>query len=194
MLTPEGEAKLEASIVRFGVFKPVVVRTLEDGSLQIIGGEHRAAAAVRLNLGKIPFVNMGEVDDKQTKEVSLVDNQRYGHDDTLQLAELMEGLGSVQDLASFMPYTEGDIASIFSSVSIDLDDLDIPDSDEAKPTLPKEKPIQTHSILRFKVPVGDVQNITDMIERVMKVQKLVDGDSLTNAGDALVHIMSKADF
>lgn len=194
VLSPEGEAKLDRSIERFGVFKPVVVRMLEDGSLQIIGGEHRAASAVRLGLPKIPFINMGAVDDQKAKEISLVDNQRYGHDDTLGLAELMEGLGSPEDLASFMPYTEGDIASIFSSVSIELDDLDIPDSDESSPSAPKEKPIQTHVVMRMKVPVGDAQNITDQLERVMKSQKFVDADSLTNVGDALVYVMSKSKF
>ena len=149
---------------------------------------------MRLGLPKIPFINMGEVDDQKAKEISLVDNQRYGHDDTLGLAELMESLGSPEDLASFMPYTEGDIASIFSSVSIELDDLDIPDSDESSSSTPKEKPIQTHVVLRMKVPVGDAQNITDQLERVMKSQKFVDADSLTNVGDALVYVMSKSKF
>ena len=192
VMSPDNELKLERSITRVGMFKPVVVRQLEDGTLQIIGGEHRAAAAVRLGLKEIPFVNMGEVSDAKAKEVSVLDNARYGHDDALQLAELLEGLGSPEELSSFMPYTDSDIASIFSSVNIALDDLDLGDDDEVVPTLPREKPIQTHQIMRFKIPVGDVKNITDMVERVMKSQKFVDADSLANVGDALVFILSQA--
>ena len=145
-----------------------------------------------MGLKEIPFVNMGEVSDAKAKEVSVLDNARYGHDDALQLAELLEGLGSPEELSSFMPYTDSDIASIFSSVNIALDDLDLGDDDEVVPTLPREKPIQTHQIMRFKIPVGDVKNITDMVERVMKSQKFVDADSLANVGDALVFILSQA--
>jgi hypothetical protein len=106
------------------------------------------------------------------------------------LAELLEGLGSIEELASYMPYGESDLASIFSSVSIELDDLDIPDDDES-PKLPTEKPLQTHQVMRFKVPVGDVGSITDLIEAAMKSQKFTEGDSLENAGDALVYLLGK---
>lgn len=188
IVSPANEEKLEVSITRLGMFKPVVVREMADGALQIIGGEHRAAAAVRLGIKQIPFVNLGKIGDKKAKEISLVDNNRFGADDTLQLAELLEGLGSVDELASFMPYSESDFASIFSSVNIVLDDLDLPDDDELTPSLPKEKPLQTHQIIRLKVPVQDAGRVTELLERVMKSQKFVDSDSLTNAGDAFVYI------
>lgn len=187
--SPDNEAKLEASITRFGMFKPVVVRETESGSLQIIGGEHRAIAAKRLGMKTIPVVNLGRIDDKKAKEVGLIDNSRYGNDDTLQLAALLEGLGTVEELSSFMPYGEADLASIFSSISIELDDLDIPDNDES-PRLPAERPIQTHVVMRFRIPVEDTGWISEMIEKTMEVHKFAESDSLTNAGDALVHILN----
>ena len=173
------------------MFKPVVVRELADGTLQIIGGEHRAGAAKRMGIKQIPVVNLGRIDDNKAKEISLVDNGRYGADDTLQLAELLEGLGNADELASFMPYSETDLASIFSSVNIALDDLDLPDLDEEKPVLPKEKPLQTHTVMRFKVPVDDQGWIVDLIEKTMKSQKFTEDDSLTNAGDALVFLLKQ---
>lgn len=192
VVSPDNEAKLEESIKRFGMFKPVVVRELADGTLQIIGGEHRAGAAKRMGIKQIPVVNLGRIDDNKAKEISLVDNGRYGADDTLQLAELLEGLGNADELASFMPYSETDLASIFSSVNIALDDLDLPDLDEEKPVLPKEKPLQTHTVMRFKVPVDDQGWIVDLIEKTMKSQKFTEDDSLTNAGDALVFLLKQA--
>lgn len=189
VVSPDNELKLEASIKRFGFTKPVVVRELADGTLQIIGGEHRAGAAKRMGLKAIPVVNLGRIDDNKAKEISLVDNGRYGADDTLQLAELLEGLGNADELASFMPYSETDLASIFSSVNIALDDLDLDDAEEAAPILPKEKPIQTHVVMRFKVPVADQGWIVDLVEKTMKQQKFTEEDSLTNAGDALVHLL-----
>jgi ParB-like chromosome segregation protein Spo0J len=187
VVSPDNEAKIEASIKRFGFFKPVLCREIER-RLEIIGGEHRWAAAKRLGYKDVPVINLGEVDDQKAKELCLVDNSRYGADDALQLAELLNDLGSVDELTSFMPYTEGDLASIFSSVNIELDDLELSEIDETA-SLPKEKPIQTHQVVRFKIPLDDASWLTQLIERTMKVQKFTESDSLANAGDALVHLL-----
>lgn len=187
--SPEAEAKIEASIQRLKMFKPIVVRQLDDGTLQIIGGEHRAAAALRLKMKEVPVMNLGTISDKQAKEIGLVDNGRYGSDDTLQLAELLEGLGSPEDLATFLPYSDADFQSIFSSVTIALDDLDLPsDADTPKP--PAASAPQTSVVMRFKVPVEDAAVITEQIEAVIKRQRFTEEDSLSNAGNALVHIFS----
>lgn len=191
VVSPENEAKIDASITRLGLFKPIIVRELADGTLEILGGAHRRDAAIRLKLGEVPVTNLGRVDDKRAKEISLVDNGRYGNDDTLRLAELLDGLGSPDDLASFMPYTDADFASIFSSVNIALDDLDIPDDDGSPAVLPKEKAVQTHQVMRFKVPVEDVGAISELIEATMKTQRFTEDDSLTNAGNALVHLLTR---
>lgn len=189
IVSPENQTKLEESVKRLGVFKPILVRELEDGALQIIGGEHRWDAAKSLGHAEVPVVNLGRISDKKAKEIGLVDNGRYGADDTLQLAGLLEDMGvDANELASFMPYSESDFASIFSSVNIALDDLDLPDDVEI-PVTPAAKPQQTHQIMRFKVPIDDVGAITDLIERTMKEQKFVDEDSLSNAGNALVHLL-----
>lgn len=191
VVSPENQHKLEESIRRFGLFKPIVVRELQDGSRQIIGGEHRYEAARSLGYSEIQVVNLGRIDDKKAKEISLVDNGRYGADDTLQLAELLEQIGvGADELSSFMPYSESDFASIFSSVNISLDDLDLPDEAEI-PKTPATKPVQTHQVMRFKVPVDDVATITDLIERTMKEQKYTDEDSLSNAGNALVYLLGQ---
>lgn len=189
IVSPENQHKLEESVKRFGIFKPILVRELSDGTLQIIGGEHRWDAAKSLGHSEVPVVNLGRISDKKAKEIGLVDNGRYGADDTLQLANLLEDLGvSAEELAGFMPYSESDFNSIFSSVNISLDDLDLPDESEI-PAIPATKPPQTHQIMRFKVPIDDVGTITDLIERTMKEQRFTDEDSLSNAGNALVHLL-----
>jgi len=194
VVSPDNEAKIDESIKRLGMFKPIVVRTLDDGALQILGGAHRRDSAIRLGMKKVPVINLGSIDDKKAKEIGLVDNGRYGADDTLQLAELLDSLGAPEDLAKFMPYTDADFASIFSSVNIALDDLDLPDDDGAAPSAPAPKPAQTHAVMRFKVPLGDDQMISEAVARVMKQQGFTEADELTNAGDALVHIFKKAGY
>ncbi|OYV36827.1 MAG: chromosome partitioning protein ParB [Rhodospirillales bacterium 20-64-7] len=186
VVSPDNETKLEESIKRHGFFKPVLAREV-DGKLEIVGGEHRAFAAKRLGYKDVPVINLGPLTDKKAQELCLLDNGRYGNDDTLALAELLGGLGTADELAKFMPYSDTDLSSIFSSVDIELDNLDIGDEeDEPKPM--REKPIQTHSIMRFKVPVEDQDMVMQVIERIVKAQKFTEADSLTNVGDALVYL------
>lgn len=191
VVSPENEAKLDASLKRFGVFKPVIVRELIDGTLQIIGGEHRAQSASRLGYEAIPVVNLGVISDHKAKEISLVDNDRFGEDDAFKLSELINSLGPMDDLASFTTFTDADLDSIFTASSIALDELDALSLPSEDIDLPTEKTAQTHQIMRFKVPLKDVDAVTQKIEKAIKVQGFDDSDSLTNAGDALVHLLLK---
>lgn len=194
VVSPDNEAKIDESIKRLGMFKPIVVRELDDGSLEILGGAHRRDSAIRLKMPTVPVLNLGKVDDKTAKEIGLVDNGRYGEDDTLQLAELLDSLGSPEELAKFMPYTDADFASIFSSVNIALDELELPDDDGSAPSAPAPKLAQTCVVMRFKVPLGDDAMISDAVAKTMKRQGFTEDDSLTNAGNALVHIFKEAGY
>lgn len=190
VVSPENEEKLDASLKRFGVFKPVIVRELIDGTLQIIGGEHRAQSAIRLGYKSVPIVNLGMISDQKAKEISLVDNDRFGEDDSLKLAELIGTLDPAE-LSSFTTFSDADLDSLFTNSSIALDELDALSMPTEDIDLPQEKTIQTHQIMRFKVPIKDVDAVTQKIERTIKVQGFDDSDSLTNAGDALVHLLLK---
>jgi ParB family chromosome partitioning protein len=54
VVTPENEKRIEESIKRLGLFKPVTVRELTDGRLEILGGQHRWEAARRLGYKEVP--------------------------------------------------------------------------------------------------------------------------------------------
>lgn len=191
VVSPDNEAKLEESLRRFGMFKPVIVRELLDGTLQIIGGEHRAQIASRIGLTSIPIVNLGVLDDRKAKEISLVDNGRFGEDDSFKLAEVLESLGDYKDLIAVMPLSIEDLDSVFTNSSIALEELDSLALPDEKDELPNEKAVQTHQVMRFKVPLKDVEAVTQLIEKTIKVQGFDDSDSMTNAGDALVHLLLK---
>lgn len=195
IVSPENEEKLEQSIDRLGMFKPVVVRTLGDGTLQILGGEHRAEVASNKGVETIPVINLGVIDDVKAKEISLVDNGRYGTDDTLKLAELMEDLGGADILSTFTPFSDAELNAIFSSKSIDFDDLGIDDTDmpalDDVPTSPSKPTTPDSQIMRFKVAVEDAGDLTDVINYIMKTQNFNASDALTNAGDALVYMAGK---
>ncbi len=198
-VSPDNEAKLGSSIATLGIFKPFVVRDIEqvdgeyvDGKLyEILGGEHRWQEAIAAGIKLVPIFNLGTIDDDKAKKISLADNMRYGADDTIELARLIEGLDDPNDLQNILPYTAADMSAIISSVDIALDSLEIPDGfdeeDGPAPAEAAEKAPKTHTIMRFKVTLGDAESITELIAKVKKRQSFTTGDDLTNAGDALVH-------
>jgi len=69
----EALAELSASIREIGVLQPLLVRTLPDGSYQIIAGERRWRAAQRAGLATVPAV-VKTTDDMSSVEQALVEN------------------------------------------------------------------------------------------------------------------------
>lgn len=186
---PADEAKLDASIERMGFFKPVICRELDDGRLQILGGHYRTAAAIRLGHETVPVINLGQVDEKRAREITLIDNGRYGHDDANQLAALIEELGGSKDsLASFLPYDLAELEAITASAKVDLDSLGLDDEDAPAPEKPP-RAVKTHEVMRFKVGLSDAGQVRDAIKTVMLDQNFTEADELTNAGDGLVWLV-----
>jgi ParB family chromosome partitioning protein len=194
VVSPENERRLEESLKRFaefgGFFKPVTVRTLPNGTLEILGGQHRWEAARRLGIKEVPIFNVGAISDKLAKEIGLADNGRYGEDDPLALAKLLATVDTKEELAKFLPYSDLDLQNLFSASSIDLDALGLDGEEQRAPESPARPPA-THQVMRFKVPVEDIAVVTERIEKVMRENNYTAEDSLSNAGAALVHIIKK---
>lgn len=200
-VTPENMKKLKASLSELGAFKPVIVRETDRG-YEIIGGQHRAEAATELGLETIPVMSLGRIDDIKAKKIGLIDNGRYGSDDAIGLAALLEELQreSEIDLATFMPYSSEELDRIFTSVEFDLDSIGMDDDQEFLSTSLDEmeqhertttQAMQTHQLMRFKVPVEEADKVAEEIQRVMREQGLKSGDGKENAGEALVLIIDE---
>lgn len=195
-VTPENMAKLEKSIRDLGFVSAVVVRELPDGTLQILGGQHRVETAVAMGLKEVPCLNLGSVPDAKAKKIGLVDNARYGVDESIGLAKLLEDIGlSSTELAEFLPFTQQDFESITAAVNFNLDDLEMgidedEDLDVDVDDLKKAtKPVKTHDVLRFRLPLGDAERVRQLVERTMKAESLHDDDELTAAGMALAILL-----
>lgn len=194
-MSPDMEARLRASITEFGFIKPIVVRRLSDGKLQILGGEHRARTAIAMGMEAIPVVVLDGINDKRAKAMGLADNGRYGQDDALKLAEILNDLGS--DLIDALPFDETDLAGIFSSSSVDLDQLGFGEDDheptESLEQMAAARPSITHELMRFKVPIADRDAVQAFIEqRIKRSGFSAEKDSMVAAGMALVEIVNAA--
>ena len=195
-VSPENETKLGESLRQLGMFKPIIVRDKADKptgtKYEILGGEHRWKEAIGIAMAEVPIFDLGKIDDDLAKKISLADNPRYGSDDTIKLAELLEGIEGGSQIYEILPFSEADVSAIFSSVTIALDELELDEGyDEKAAAEPEEakasKAPKTHTIMRFKVQLGDAERITELIAKISKRQGFTASDDLINAGDALVH-------
>lgn len=199
VVDPINQMKLEASIEADGIKRPIVVRELEDGSLEIIGGQHRTQAAVALGLTKVPVINRGRIGDAQAKKETLIDNFRYGSDDVLKFSHLLQDpdIGSADELLATMPIDEEELAGYFShltaaDLSAEVDAI-LNDAEEATETidLGVGTPARTHQIIRFRVSLEDAARLNELFTRVKAEQGFTESDDMTNDGDALVFLLSE---
>jgi hypothetical protein len=59
-------------------------------------------------MAAVPVTSVGVIDDNTAKQMSLVDNERYGEDDAVELQRLIESIQAEIDysLADIAPYDE----------------------------------------------------------------------------------------
>ena len=95
-------SELMASITEKGIIEPLVVRQRGE-RYQIVAGERRYQAAVRIGLRELPVV-IREVDDTEVIEVALVENIQRKDLGPFEEAEAMASL------ASRCGYTHEDLA------------------------------------------------------------------------------------
>ena len=190
----ENEEKLDKSLKEYGLFKPILCRTVND-ELEIIGGEHRVESAIRNGISEIPIINLGNISDDKAKKMGLIDNGRYGSDDFVELQELINSLESPNELLEGLPYSLKDFEGIFKADEIDLDNIpsfeensEIEDSDETENNFVQKLP-ETHAIVKFKIPLEFLQDLNNKIKNKEQELNTEYGDSLVNAGNALLALL-----
>lgn len=202
---PINQQKLENSIQIDGIKRPIVVRELDGGQLQIIGGQHRTQAALELGMETVPVINRGKISDAEAKRETLLDNYRYGSDNLDRLSELLSDpdIGDAARLLDTMPIDEEELANYFShleAMTHDALDAEIedalsegkikePDDDDGPVDLSTGKAVRTHTICRFRISVEDEAKLAELIKQTKIDEGLVESDDLTNDGDALIHLL-----
>lgn len=188
-VSPENMKKLKESVKRNGIFRPVVVREV-DGEYQIIAGEHTTRVAIELGMPTIDVYNLGPIDERKAKEISVIDNQHYGVEETFGLGELLREIDA--NPGEFLPFSDEELDKVFRVMKIDLDNLELPDDEGFEPSFKPEETVARATVdsqvMRFKVPLKDADRVTRVIEAIIKRQGFKDSDSLAAAGMALVYL------
>ena len=191
-VSPENMEKLKKSIQRNGIFKPVVVRQVDD-HYEVIAGEHTTRIALELGYETIDVYNLGVITDVRAKEIAVLDNQHFGVEDQYGLGKILQEIQAVDGVsaAEFLPFSDRELTNIFKTSTINLETLDL--DDDIDTIIPDYNPEESvarapvdHQIMRFKVPLKDAGFVTRVIEGIISRQGLKQSDSLASAGDALV--------
>jgi hypothetical protein len=168
--------KLKLSLQNLGSFKPVIAR--EVGSyLEIIGGYHRCEAAKELGFPEIPVINLGSIDDQRAKEIGLVDNTRYGEDDTELLAKLLDEID--QDL----------MADIIPEAPVELPTLGDATSELAEGLKREAELEDSHKVLRFRLEIDKAEEIEALLSRIAHEKNIRYPDGYSNFSEALYHAL-----
>jgi ParB family chromosome partitioning protein len=154
-------SELMASIAEKGIIEPLVVRQ-RNGRYQIIAGERRYQASVRVGLRELPVV-IREVDDNEIIEVALVENLQRKDLSAFEEAEALKSLGDR------CGYTHEDMARRLgksrTSVTESLALAGMPDEIR---NLCRLADISSKSLLLQVVRQSTPQKMTEFIEQLTK--------------------------
>ena len=188
--------KLKGSIEKLGFFKPILARELDGGQFEILGGEHRWRAAMEQGISTVPVISVGKISDLVGKQMSLVDNERYGEDDQVALQRLIEEIQSELDyqLSEIAPYDDELAATLARESAIDLEMLEALSRGDEEPIEKdsREKAERVgaeHQTMRFKVTFDASDRVTETIKSIIKEQAINTGNDMENAGEALVWLV-----
>ncbi|MBD2607414.1 ParB/RepB/Spo0J family partition protein [Scytonema hofmannii FACHB-248] len=108
---PKKLEELSLSIKELGILEPLIVRTLTDGSYELIAGERRFKAAIMAGLEFVPVV-IKEMDDDTVKQVQLIENLQRE-----DLNAYEETIGILELLALRLNLTQDEVISLLNRMS-----------------------------------------------------------------------------
>lgn len=154
-------SELMASIAEKGVIEPLIVRQ-RGGRYQIIAGERRYQASVRVGLREVPVV-IREVDDNEIIEVALVENIQRKDLSPFEEAE------ALKSLADRCGYTHEDMARRLGKSRTSItESLALAAMPEEVRKLCRLADISSKSLLLQIVRQSNTQKMIDFIEKLTK--------------------------
>lgn len=173
----ENFEKLKKSLENLDCFKPVLVRETDDG-YEILGGFHRNEAAKELGFPLVPVLNLGRIDDSRAKEISLIDNTRYGQDDSEALAKLLDSF-ETELLEEILP---------------DAPVVEIPETADALAKLDEElkrvkETEEDYKVLKFRLESDKAKEIESILSKIAFEKNIRYPDGYANFSEALYQFM-----
>lgn len=169
--------ELASSIERNGLLQPILVRTMEDGTYQIIAGERRWQASKSIGLKKVP-VRIREASENEVLELALIENIQRSDLNPIEEAYGYKRIMERQNL------TQAELAHMLSkgrsTIANALRLLDLPEDAQqllfeekitaghARAILslstPEDRQKLTEKMVKDKISVREAENIARLLE------------------------------
>jgi len=113
------------SIKKYGnKLYPIIVRKIGKTKVEIIDGEHRWKACLKLGLSSVWVKNIGEIDQTSAEELTLLLNETRGESDLLKLSRTMGTLSeeyTLEDVRMRYPFTGAELRDMAVFRDVDWD-------------------------------------------------------------------------
>lgn len=148
--------KLKESIKTYGFLVVPLVREADEGTYEIIDGEHKWRAAAEQGYTELEVDNLGKVDNNTAKTLTLVLNNVRGEDDVLKRAEILKQLNEGQ--LSLMPFDKKQIASELELLNFDFSQYENAEINEEEGT-------------HIKIPISKMDEVVLMLQKARATTK-----------------------
>lgn len=166
-------AELADSIAKHGVIQPLLVRSMPDGSYQLVAGERRWRASRMAGLTEVPVV-IKELSDDEAMALALIENLQR---EDLNAIEEAQGIKALMDTLSLTQDEAAErVGKSRPAVANALRLLKLPDSVIALVSDGKLSPGHARALLGFKDEQDIIETADLIIEKgltVRNVEKLV---------------------
>ena len=141
----------------------LAVREIDNDKFEVIDGNHRLEAIIRLGWDKIPCENFGSITKAKAIIIARRSNHKWFEDDVLSYAELFTkdvlSEYSIEELEKFMPETKKELEDLEKLVDFDWSDFDgeFEYDEENLKTIKVVVPDETYNMwLAWKEKIKDV--------------------------------------
>ena len=148
---PVLEAKLMENMKRNGIIESCIVRELDTGFYEIVNGNHRYTAALKLESNGLFCYNLGpNVTVLEAQRIAIETNETRFQTEAIKLAERMKELVDAfgaEQLAATMPYNQAEIENMAKLLDFNWSEYTKPDEGDGEETESEE-----YRTVLFKVP------------------------------------------
>lgn len=177
-IDPVGIEDMAASIKRYGVLHPLLVRDSGDGTFELIAGQRRLEGSRLAGLTDVPVI-IREASDSQMLEIAMIEN--------IQREEMspVEKARGFKTLMNRFNLTQNQIAGIFGlsrpAIANTIRLLDLPDN--VKDALDRKKITEGHARALLLIKEDD--------KRELAMHRIISGNLTVRDAEKLSKIISK---
>jgi hypothetical protein len=119
--------KLQANFERNGQMENILVRELEDGTYEVVNGNHRYDVLQKLGVSQVVAYDLGKISKEEAMRIAIETNETKFQVDQIKLGEVIAEVAkefTQDDLVTSLPFSPQEIENFVNIQEFDWDDYD----------------------------------------------------------------------